>query len=410
MNQEETIATVAIDIGTHRVRTAVVGRSEDGTTRLLAYGCVNTRGLEAGQITDTQRASEVVEASLYQVKQQLGDVGMIRVAIVGIGGMDMQAAPTDSQLQRQKKWSNKSLAVTFDDITKLRNSHHRVFIPNDYQQLELVPTGYSVDYGELTMKPVGLPAQHIQAFYLSIASHRTTIDTIYECCKKASVAIKSLLFSPVTSDRIVLDPQEKKDGVIIVDIGFETTNVLYAKDGLWQIVFPMPIGSNHITMDIATVFELPLEMANRLKKEYGLIAPKMGEDEEGNPVPPEPIVMAGIDKEIDPVLLQDVIAARSEEIIDRAVSSLSTIVNQLLFDPMVLTGGGAMLPGLQDFATNYAKRQVRIGYPNGIFDLAGEAASPAAVNVLGMALYGFEITSVGKHGYLTRLYDWVNGG
>lgn len=203
----------------------------------------------------------------------------------------------------------------------------------------------------------------------------------------ADFQISDIVPSSLASSRAVLTPQQKELGVCLLDIGAGTTNFVVYREGDLAHVAVFPIGSAHITNDLAVGLKTDIELAEQIKKEFGTCVAKGGskkqkiETENGEIITLSQKALVGI------------IGARVGEIFDLARQELKKISPQgLLPAGVVLTGGGAKIPKIVELARKELKLPAKIGVPQG---LEGVEKDPALSTVCGLVLAGYE-TDGGK--------------
>jgi cell division protein FtsA len=149
-------------------------------------------------------------------------------------------------------------------------------------------------------------------------------------------------------------------------MGGDTTKVAFFLEGVLLHVDTIPMGSHHVTNDIARALSVSLHEAERLKTLYGTLC---GEGREGQ----ERITVRSLGEDDEPLqvpkkLLSQIVEARVEETVDFIYPRFKRSPQvQLASQRIVLTGGGSQLSGMRDFLSSRWKRKVRIGLPKGVF-------------------------------------------
>ena len=88
------------------------------------------------------------------------------------------------------------------------------------------------------------------------------------------------------------------------------------------------------------------------------------------------------------------IEARLEEIFDRVTAELKRIDRDgKLPAGIVLTGGGAALPGMVEFAKHYLRLPVSIGVPSETDTIIDQVVDPSFATVVGLSLWGSTFSS-----------------
>jgi cell division protein FtsA len=144
----------------------------------------------------------------------------------------------------------------------------------------------------------------------------------------------------------------------------------------------VPIGGMHFTNDLAICLHMPLAQAEELKRQWGhavvTAVPSDAEIEIANPQP-ERLSLRRVAEVLEP---------RARELFHYVRDSLRQGgVFEALGAGCVLTGGGALLPGMLDQAESQLRVPARTGNPVRLSNMPGELASPMFSTVIGMLLY-----------------------
>jgi cell division protein FtsA len=153
----------------------------------------------------------------------------------------------------------------------------------------------------------------------------------------------------------------------------------------------LPIGSEHITADIAIGLRCPINLAERIKIEHGTAAAKdltkKDEVDISALVKEEEL---GDDQEvISKKYVAEIIEARAEEIMEKVDEELKKIERSgMLPAGAFFIGGGAKLPGM----TEVAKRKLRIpaslGANRSLASTIDKVNDPIFLTALGLVIWG----------------------
>jgi len=194
--------------------------------------------------------------------------------------------------------------------------------------------------------------------------------------------LRNCVANPLASGESVLEPEDKERGVILADIGGGTTGIAVYRDGTPWHTSALPVGGRQITNDLAVGLSIPFSAAEELKVRSGTLYPEEMQDtrteflSKYNTSPEE---------------LSYIIRARVEEILRMIVSKSPYVPNVL-----VLTGGTADIPGMEQFAREVLGLQVRVGVPTNLPQGGDALNDPAYAAVVGLLLWGAELGAVGE--------------
>jgi cell division protein FtsA len=427
---------VGIDVGTHKVCTIVaeVDRAPGNRLNVLGAGAVASEGVSKGMITDIVKASGAIAHSLEAAERQSGC--RILSAYVSMSGNHVASLNSRGLVAV----SHPDRIISSEDVERAIDAARAMAIPAGRDVLHVIPRTYTVDGQEGIRNPVGL-----SGFRLDVETHVVTGATnirenLVRCVQKADVEVDDLVLSPLASGEAVLTEQEKSMGVVHVDIGHGTTDIaIYVEGSVWHTRV-IPLGGWQLTNDLVIVFNIPYEEAEALKLQYGR-ASVPGSVSHRRPAPqssngksyaggtqaayaaaggasdPYQVVATQVDtddalpgaqQDVDDDLLEahtfegssrhirrselnEVMAARLEQLLGMVGDEVRRSGYEgLLPAGVVITGGVAQMPGLEQVAQHKLRMPVRTGRPKKIGGLVEAFDSPAYATSVGLILWGMK--------------------
>jgi cell division protein FtsA len=214
----------------------------------------------------------------------------------------------------------------------------------------------------------------------------TSAQNIVKCVNRAGFKVNDIVLEPLASSKAVLSQDEKELGVLLIDLGGGTTDVLLHLEGAPYHTEVLSVGGEQVTNDLSIMLKAPLEAAEKIKKEAGCCyGPIVQEDEEvqipgvgGRP--PHTVLRSELVEIIQPRMAE--ILGMVREQIDRRG------YHNALGGGVVLTGGGSLLPGTAELATEIFNLPARIGYPVKLAGLVEEYHNPMYATGVGLVLSG----------------------
>ena len=384
---------VGLDIGTTKVAAFAGHRDPSGKIRVLGYGKHVSLGVQRGQVINVIKTADAIRNAI----KQAGDRAEIDIdtVMVGIAGQHI----CNRQVQGEIKLRNSESEITNSDVRMLIDDMFKVVVNPGEQIIDAIPQEYTVDSVSGLNDPVGVIGTQLSSVFNIITGNSQHIRNIARCVKHCNLEMDSLILEPIASAEVVLDEREKEAGVALVDIGGGTTDVAVFVNGILRHTAVIPIAGDVITDDIKAVFKGIVKTdAEMIKHEHGTCVPNPGNE---NHIFTIPGIKDRPPVEITEMELAEVIAARMKEIIDRVMEELRYIncLNKLGCG-LVLTGGGAKLKFLKEFAEYHTALNVRIGKAEEKIDMKGlEALSekesmdlshPMFATALGLLVMGIE--------------------
>ncbi len=382
--QDDTDFTVALDIGTTKV-CAIVGRRNDlGQIEILGYGRVAGDGVQRGVVTNIDKTvkaiKEAVERAERQIAQQITEVN------VGIAGQHIASRQNHGMITRD----DDMVEITQVDIDELITSMRKLPLKPGEEILHIIPQDYCVDDEWGIDEPIGMCGTRLGANFHIITCQNSASRNIMRCVQKAELAVSDLTLEPIASAASVLTEADKRDGVVLVDIGGGTTDITIFADGKINHTCVLPFGGDVITSDIRKVFRITLTDAEDLKTKFGnalsteaalnrfiRIANRRGQEH----------------TEISESDLAEVIQARMEEILRYVDFQISASdARDRLQGGIVLTGGGSLLKNIEKLTEFYTGIPTRVGLP--VEHLAqgydAELGSPIFATSIGLLIGGID--------------------
>lgn len=383
-------AVVGLDIGTSKVA-VVAGILQEGMVQVLGVGSAPNSGLRKGVIVDIEDTVSAISGALEEAERASGI--QLRQAFVGVGGTQVSVHESKGVVAVSR--ADGEIAAA--DIERVLEAARVVAVPPNREILHVIPLSYAVDGQRGIKDPNGMTGVRLEVEAQVVAIGSSAIRNQLKCVEQAGLAAAELVFSPLATAKTLLTKKQKESGVVLVDIGAGTTAVVVFEEGEMIHAAVLPIGSMHITNDIAIGLRISLDAAEKIKLKYGA-ATKIGlKDNETIPLSSfEPDEKERTERKY----LVDIIEARLNELFGMIRDELKKIgKDSMLPAGVVLTGGGSQLEGVLDFAKERLHLPAASGNP--LLEISGlvdELDNPGYATALGLMLWGLEDTRIGPRG------------
>ncbi len=344
MSQEKYIA--AIEIGSSKITVAVGRASADGRLSIVAVEQENTVECVChGVIHNVEETAAIIGRLIARVEKRTNITPRrIKCAYVGLAGRSLRNVPRE--LSRNLP---EDTEITEEILESLRGDALHSHIDSSLEVIDAIPSTYFVGKTE-TRSAVGTFGSSVRAQYQLIACRpllRKHLERVVR--DKAGIPIAKLVITPLAVADLILSPEEKRLGCMLVDLGAETTTVAIYRGGALHYLAVLPMGGRNITTDITSLNVLE-ERAEEIKTTSG------------NAIPAEnPSTL-----NLDGVKLSDVsnlVVARSEEIIANIIEQLTyaEISDKQLPGGIVTIGGGFNLNRMTELLKRQSNLNVRRG-------------------------------------------------
>lgn len=366
----------AIDVGTTKVCTIMADSGGMSGLRILGVGIAPSDGMHKGMVVDVTQARESIRQSVYQAERIAGY--KLESAVVGITGRHI----TSTNKQGAVAITRQDQVVRPQDLKRVLEVTRSVPIPSENKVLHVIPRTYKVDGQEGVMSPVGMHGFRLDVETHIISAAITSIQNLTKCVRGIGVEVDNLVLEPLASAEAVLTPAEKQNGVVLADIGGGTTDIAVYKDNTVYHTAVLAVAGYQVTRDISVGLGLSFEAAEEIKKKYGNLIPP---DDHSRPAD---TTINHRGQSVSFGDLSDIIRMRIEELLRLIVLELpQSDYAGLVPAGLVLTGGGASLPGIAELGKKVTRLPVRVGVPFGLEGVSDSLQNPAYATGVGLLLW-----------------------
>lgn len=357
----ETRPLVGIDIGSSKV--SVVVASPDGD-QLTVLGCGQARhdGARKGVISNLAEVSEAIRVAAEEAEAMASTP--VERAVVGIGGLPIVGLSATSRVPV----TGRDHTVTRDDQRRALAACAQMSIPPDYRVLDIIPCGYALDGQAGMLDPVGMPGTRLDAAAHVLYTHRIHAETVEQAVNRASVAVERLVYEPLAAAEAVLSDDERDLGCLLLDIGHASSEWLLMAEGVVAKSGALPVGGRHFTADLSAMLKTTSAAAEQVKRQVGVSPEREDLDLRAVEVP----ALGGGGNQVHSArFVVEVLQARARDLLVGTHQALVTgRLEQTPRAGVVLTGGGALLDGLEELAETIFGHRVRIGRPRALTGVA----------------------------------------
>jgi len=378
---------VGIDIGSTNVRTIIAQQlKNEENPRVIGVSSVPSFGIRRGVITDVDDVIKTINDSVSKAEHMSGI--NIKSAVFNIGGSDIGFQSSKGVIAIGRADGE----VIEDDINRVISEAQIISLPMNREIVHVLAKKYRLDDQDNIKDPVGLKGVRLEVDALVIESSSTHVKNISKCAYQANIEIDDLVLEPLAAAKSVLNKKQKELGVVLINIGGGTTSIAVYEEGDLIHTAIIAVGAGHITNDIAIGLRTSIDVAEKIKLEYGSALSRDINKKEG-------IDLSQIDSSEEGVVskyhVAEIIEARFEEIFSLVQKELKLIGKAgLLPAGAVLVGGGAKMTNSGDLAKEILGLPVQIGFPIGIGGMLNKVNDPEFSTVCGLILWGHHTQSV----------------
>lgn len=372
--------SVGIDVGSTKVITCI-GKFDNGIIDIIGLGKSTNCGIRKGVIVDIEETVSAITASLEEAERMSGVA--LQNAIVGISGSHIESSETKGVIavaRSDGEISEQDMTRAIDSVRITPNKPNR-------EVLHVIPKNFIIDGQEYIKDPTGMTGIRLEVNAQVISSSTNAIKSLTRAVNQAGLNIQEIVFSPLAISKVLLSKRQIDIGVLLIDIGASTTSYAIYEEGDLLFCGVIPLGSTHITNDIAIGLRTNIEIADTIKLKYGYAIPdKVSEKEEIN--------LSKLDKNETAVAsvryVSEIIEARINEILCMIKDDLRKIDRDgTLPAGIVLTGGGSKIDGIIELTKSTMCLPAQVGKP--IVEISGlvdKLDDPVYSTSIGLMLWG----------------------
>jgi len=406
----KTKVLTGLDIGTDTIKILGIKKDSETGMEVLFFDTIESFGVLKGRIKDASEVGKRISELVERVERKHNC--RIENIFVNINGTKLQLIPSHALIsvgRADQKVSKEDKERIYDEVKMINLQSNNKTI------LDVFPREWILDGEREITEPLGMQGMRLELDALLLSTFTSDTDAIIDSVGAADLEIgeENIVPGPVADANTVLTPSQKELGVALINIGAGTSSVVVYEEGKLLNMAVFPVGSGNITNDIAIGFKTEIEIAEKIKRQYGSCIPKEGkktiefnlspEDDEDDieidfdgkrrrkekKKPKNVLTFSG--KE-----LEKIIEARVSEIFELADREIKKVSRQgLLPGGIVLTGGGVKLPGIVELAKKEFKLPCRIGYSK---DFKGFDKDSSLATVCGLIMSKIEKEEVHSGG------------
>ncbi len=308
----------------------------------------------------------------------------VKECFVGVAGANVEGINSRGVVAV----TGKGREICQDDVDRVIEAARAVVIPMDREVLHVIPQTFIVDDQKGIRNPLDMIGVRLEAEVHIITGSVTSAQNLVRCVNRSGFKATGLILQSLASSRAVLSPDEKELGCLLVDLGGGTTDVLVYSDGAPYFSASVGVGGAQVTNDLSIILNIPMDAAERIKRDSGCCyLPQVEHDDY--------VIIPGVGgrspQELPRARVAGVIQPRMEEIYRLVRERVEQMGHwRLIKGGVVLTGGGALMPGAADLAYDVFGLPVRVGSPSVMGGMVEEYRNPLYSTAVGLVQLGAE--------------------
>jgi cell division protein FtsA len=372
----KTKLAVGLDLGSTSTRVLICAVEEDGI-KFLGHGEAPVQAWNRSRLADQEALAGSIRFALHEAEQRAQ--ASPESAVMGVGGS--VTGVNSRGLYEFGRRRN----IEPDDLRYAVELGARVRLEEEREVLQICPQDFTLDGRAGYRNPKGISCARLEANVHVVTASAQEHQGLIAAVHQAHLAVEESVFEGIAAAYAAVLPADRARGVAVIDIGAQSTHLaVYDGDAL-LLATAFPLGADHFTRDLSLLLKVNYEDAENLKREYGCAVTSAESDHSLIEIPS---AEGRAPRESPRQQLNEILEARAEEIIERVYAEILRVgMEQSLLEGAILTGGGALLPGMCDVAERVMNCQARNGLATGIEDWPQELDTPVWTTAAGLAMY-----------------------
>lgn len=420
----------AIDLGSSKITTVITSVEDNQTPSVIGVCSYPSKGIKKGVVVNIDDATNAISESVLAAERMAGVT--VSDVYVSINGEQV------TSLNNKGVVAVAGSEITIDDTYRAIENARTLSLPDNLNPIHIIPREFVVDNQGGIKYPIGMSGGRLEVETHIITAPNSYWQNIRKCVEQVGLNVYDVIFAGWASSLSVLTETEKELGVTMLDIGSGTTSITIFEEGSITYSSCIPLGGNSITSDIAIGLQVSLEEAEKIKVNMSDILDnkvaaskskdldstpallrKKEEAKEKKPKGDEVDLSGyGVEKKVSKSVLQNIVDARCEEILEMAKDNVSKAGYEIGMPAgIVITGGTGLLRNITKTVQSSFGVAARVGYPSGLSGMTEEISDPSYACVQGLIKHAMDddvdISSGGDKkksnvkGFAGKVTEWL---
>jgi len=367
----------SVDVGTTKICVLVAQQLDGNHVEVIGVGKAPSHGLSKGVVVDISKTVHSISSAIKEAELMAGV--RIESASIGVSGAHIASVNSHGVVPIKRG------EVCQQDVANALAAARAIVVHEGQQILHVLPQYFTIDGRERVHDPIGMCGVRLEVQAHIILGAIASVQNLVKCCEATGITVNDIVLEQLASAEAVLSPDERTLGVGVLDIGGGTADLAIYQNNAIRYTKVLPVAGNHFTSDVAIGLRTTLADAERSKKEHGAVTRHMIEDD-------ELVEVACVEGTQTQIVYQrdllKILQPRAQELLGMVQEEITTHqLHHFISVGMVLTGGGSLLAGMDQLATEMLGMPTRIGHPHVEFCLPALLQNPMYATGYGLILH-----------------------
>ncbi len=391
---------MGLDIGSSKIRCVIGSVNHDGQLMVDSICERPSEGVRNGSIVNIELTLKAISSVVNEAELQAG--AELSEVIIGIGGENIVCVPSNGVAGIKGNGQE----IKQEDVMRSLEVARSFELPPDREIIHTLVQEFNIDGQGGIKDPIDMLGHRLETKALIVTASASIAQNKRKCVMRSGLNIRRMVLQSLADSEVVLSPEEKEMGVILINIGGGTSNMIVYSHGAPQYVSGINEGGDLVTSDLAQILNKPRQMAEQIKFDSGFSYVPSVSPEQMVTIPS----VQGMPAIVMPKReLSRIIEARMAEIFSRLQQGMAKAgVGGNYGGGVVLVGGGSLLSGVTDLAHEIFGIPARLGFPEAIGGLDRNYINPGYTTVLGLLKY--EAKKLGEQQQPRRRHEGDRAG
>ena len=359
-----------IDIGTVKLTAILIKRNYSGDSEVIATAQQPSKGIRAGMIINLDDAQKALINVIEDIEEKSGE--KVKVVYVSLNSSFLSS----NRISEELTITNQT--VTIKELNKMLFKVLDRYGAQESEVIHTIPYEYILDGNRGIQHPLGLYGNKLSGYFHLISIPLNNLINISKCLENCHFSVEGYIAGGYAAGVACLRSDEMEFGAAVIELGGGATTIsVFYKN---NIIFTegVPYGGVHITRDIAKVLDLDIDIAEKIKNQYGSVLNDKNDNK---------IAITNNDEEerfIRQSDLDEIVAARMDEIIGLLKDKANDSDMMGIINKVVIVGGGSFLIGIEQLVSSHFGKRVRVGSSENIANISSTFLGPNFVTATGM--------------------------
>ncbi|MBM3253467.1 MAG: cell division protein FtsA [Candidatus Omnitrophica bacterium] len=339
---------------------------------------VCSKGIKNGVVINIKELTDSIDGLIKQLEEK--SKSKISSVYANITGHHIKTNMAKGRINI----SAKDNEITRLDVNRVIDMATNTYIPFERYILHIFPLSFIIDEQLDIKSPVGMFGKKLEAELHIITALASCVQNIAKSIRASGIEIAELIFSGFATANAVLSEHEKDLGVVLVDIGAGTTEIVVFWENNIRFTEVILVGGDCITEAISKELKISFEYAELIKRRFGCANPrKLNNDERF-------VIKDGRwQKGITRRYLSEIIEPTLNDMISQIKSKIDKvqILKRVTFG-VVFTGGTSLMDDFLEVSEDILGMPVRLGMVKDVISNIQNINSPDYLTSIGLVKYG----------------------